>query len=183
LITLTYSLDRCHRRGARILLPLKKKAMLGMLNNHEIEKVIHQQLIGRLGCYADGKVYVVPVSYAYDGEFIYAISGDGMKVNMMRKNPSVCLQIDDMQNMSSWQSVILWGEFEELTKAEDRNVALRILMSRIVPNFSSELIRISPQWPFPDEHPEDIKGVVYRIRVSEKSGRYEKMLTDEYFAY
>jgi nitroimidazol reductase NimA-like FMN-containing flavoprotein (pyridoxamine 5'-phosphate oxidase superfamily) len=181
-MTLTHPLDACHRMSYTILVPLKKKAMLGMLNTHEIESVIHQQLIARLGCYADGKVYVVPVSYAYDGEFIYAISGDGMKVNMMRKNPSVCLQIDDMQNMSSWQSVIIWGEFEELTKAEDRNIALRILMSRIVPNFSSELIRISPQWPFPDEHPEAIKGVVYRIRISEKSGRFEKMLAEEYFA-
>ena len=86
--------------------------MLGILKGQEVENVIRQQLIGRLGCYADGRVYVVPVSYAYDGEFIYAFSREGMKVDMMRKNPQVCLQIDNMNNMDNWESVIIWGEFD-----------------------------------------------------------------------
>ena len=140
----------------------------------EIEDVLNQQLIGRLGCYADGKIYVVPVSYAYDGEFIYAIGRDGMKMRMMRKNPEVCLQVDTLGNTASWESVILWGRFEELKDGKERNEALHKLMNRIVPAYSSELMHISPHWPFPSDQPEEIKGIVYRIRISEKSGRFEK---------
>src|SRR5262245_40563100 len=102
--------------------------MLGNLKHQEIENVIGHQLIGRLGCYADGKVYVVPISYAYDGEFIYAFSREGMKVEMMRKNPEICLQIDNMGYMDNWQSVIIWGKFEELSDQELRNDALVKLM-------------------------------------------------------
>jgi nitroimidazol reductase NimA-like FMN-containing flavoprotein (pyridoxamine 5'-phosphate oxidase superfamily) len=127
--------------------------MLGILRGQEVENVIRHQLIGRLGCYADGRVYVVPVSYAYDGEFIYAFSREGMKVDMMRKNPQVCLQIDNMNYMDNWESVIIWGEFEELTEREKRNYALEKLMNRILPVVTNEMIRISPHWPFPIDQP------------------------------
>jgi nitroimidazol reductase NimA-like FMN-containing flavoprotein (pyridoxamine 5'-phosphate oxidase superfamily) len=156
--------------------------MLGKLSHQEIENVISHQLIGRLGCYADGKIYVVPISYAYDGEFIYAFSREGLKVEMMRKNPEVCLQIDNMGYMDNWQSVILWGQFEELTAEEERNDALVKLMNRMIPIVSSEMLRISPHWPFPMDHPENITGVVYRIRITEKTGRFEKNMAESYFA-
>ncbi len=157
--------------------------MLGQLKSIEIENLIANQLIARLGCYADGKMYVVPISYAYDGEFLYAISREGMKVDMMRKNPNVCLQIDNMNFMDNWQSVITWGRFEELMPGEKRIEALRKLMNRMLPIITSEMVRISPQWPFPMEEPENIEGVVYRIRILEKTGRFEKNMAENFFAY
>jgi len=33
----------------------------------------------------------------------------------MRKNPEVCFQLDVIENLASWRSVICWGTFEELT--------------------------------------------------------------------
>ena len=157
--------------------------MLGIMKPQEIDTVVRQQVIARLGCYADGKVYVVPVSYAYDGNYFYLISRDGKKIETMRKNPSVCLQIDDMQNMSSWQSVILWGEFEELTEPEDRNYALNQLMNRMTPMFSSEIFRITPHWPFPEDQPESIPGIVYRIKITEMTGRFECYTMSEAYEY
>src|SRR6476469_3478114 len=118
--------------------------MFGQLQLREIENVISHQLIARLGCYADGKIYVVPISYAYDGKYIYAFSREGMKVEMMRKNPQVCLQIDNLGQMDNWQSVIVWGSFEELTDKELRNDALQKLMGRVLPAVTSELVHISP---------------------------------------
>jgi nitroimidazol reductase NimA-like FMN-containing flavoprotein (pyridoxamine 5'-phosphate oxidase superfamily) len=126
---------------------------------------------------------VVPVSYAYDGSFFYLISKEGMKVNMMRKNPKVCIQIDDMHNMSGWQSAILWGEFEELTESKDRNHALHLLTHRMTPVFSSEMFRITPYWPFPEEQVDQIPGIVYRIRITEKTGRFESYAMSNVFDY
>ena len=84
------------------------------MNAAEIEQLLQQQLVGRIGCHVDGLTYVVPVSYAYEGNYIYCHALEGMKINMMRKNPDVCFEVDNTKNLANWQSVIAWGSFEEL---------------------------------------------------------------------
>ena len=164
-------------------LVVKINFMFGQLETHEIENLISHQLIARLGCYADGKMYVVPISYAYDGKYIYAFSMEGMKLELMRKNPEVCLQLDNLGQMDNWQSVILWGKFEELKNKDERNEALLKLVSRILPAITSELVHISPHYPFPPDQLENISGVVYRIRITEKTGRFEKAIMEDHFAF
>ena len=83
--------------------------MFGKLNNEEIEGLIQSQLIGRIGCHADDVTYVVPISYAYDGTYLYGHTYEGMKVDMMRKNPKICFEVDSTRNLANWQSVIGWG--------------------------------------------------------------------------
>jgi nitroimidazol reductase NimA-like FMN-containing flavoprotein (pyridoxamine 5'-phosphate oxidase superfamily) len=75
--------------------------MLGKLNEEQMDYLLSSQVTGRLGCYADGRVYVVPVTYVYDGEFIYGHTREGLKVEIMRKNPSVCFEVDAIQNMAN----------------------------------------------------------------------------------
>jgi uncharacterized protein len=149
--------------------------MFGKLNNEQIEQVIANNFVGRLACYADGRPYVVPISYAYDGGFIYVRTFEGLKINMMRKNPKVCFQIDEMKDMANWKSVVTWGTFEELINERERNQALEKLVSRILPEISTEMVKLSPQWPFPTEDFSKIKGIVFRIRITEKTGRFESM--------
>lgn len=149
-------------------------SMIEILSEQEIISVVSNSVIGRLGCHADGKTYVVPISFAYDSGYIYARTFEGMKLEMMRKNPEVCFQIDDMQSMAEWKSVILWGAFEELKKKVDREMGLKILLSRILPNVSSETVKFTPEWPFASGNLSEIEGIVFRIRVREMSGRMEK---------
>ena len=89
--------------------------MFGTLNSTEVDQLLDQQLIGRIGCHANGLTYIVPVSYAYDGKYIYSHGFEGMKISMMRKNPDVCFEVDNTKNLSNWESVIAWGAFEELS--------------------------------------------------------------------
>jgi len=117
---------------------------------------------------------VVPVSYAYDGRFIYGRSFEGMKIDMMREDPKVCFQVDIMNNMSDWQSVIAWGIYEELKNPTERNEALQQLMDRRLPLLSSETTHLSPVWPFTPHDISEIKGIVFRILVTKKTGRFEK---------
>jgi nitroimidazol reductase NimA-like FMN-containing flavoprotein (pyridoxamine 5'-phosphate oxidase superfamily) len=147
--------------------------MFGELKTVQIEKVIADNIIGRLGCHADGRTYVVPISYAYDGGFIYARTFEGLKISIMRKNPRVCFQIDEMENMANWKSVVTWGTFEELTNQDERNAGLQKLINRILPEISSDTVKLSPQWPFPTDDYTKIKGIVFRIRLTEKTGRFE----------
>jgi len=147
--------------------------MFRPLDSGQIENVLSENIVGRLGCHADGKTYVVPVSYAYDGKYIYVCTFEGLKISMMRKNPNVCFQVDFMENTADWKSVIAWGTFEELTNEEERDKGLKILISRILPTISSETMKLSPVWPFPTDDYTKIEGIVFRIHLSEKTGRGE----------
>ena len=45
--------------------------MLGQLNDTQIQNILSSQAVGRLAC-TDGKQpYIVPVTYTYDGKYIY----------------------------------------------------------------------------------------------------------------
>jgi hypothetical protein len=149
--------------------------MFGKLNEVQIDKLLFENFIGRIGCYANGKSYVVPISYAYDGKCIYAHTFEGLKVSMMRENPAVCFQVDRMKDMADWESVIAWGTYEELTNVEERNAGLKLLTNRLLPSIASETVKLSAEWPFPASDLGSIEGIVFRICLDEKSGRYEGM--------
>lgn len=147
--------------------------MLGKLNSDQIEEVLKHELLGRIGCHADGITYIVPISYAYDGKFVYARSKDGMKIDIMRKNPKVCFEVEAFQNMGNWKTVIIWGEFREINAVEERKHALQMLQNRHLPLISSETTHISTEWPFQPADINTIEGVVFSISVNEKTGRFE----------
>lgn len=152
--------------------------MTGKLNISEIEQVLREQLLGRIGCHADGITYIVPVSYAYNGEHIFVHAKEGMKLEMMRKNPNICFQTDVMKNMANWKSVIAWGVFEELTAKTEREEGLLCLLDRKLPIASSTTTHITPQWPFLPENLDGIGEVIFRIRITERTGRFENDQVD-----
>jgi uncharacterized protein len=154
--------------------------MFGKLTSEEIEEVLAHQVIGRIACHAEDITYVVPISYAYDGKYIYGHTYEGLKLALMRINPKVCFQTDNMSNMANWKSVITWGEFEELTEAGLRDDALRILEKRVLPMISSETTHLSPQWPFPTSDKDAVKGTFFRILLTQKTGRFENNTDGSY---
>ncbi|MEO9209573.1 MAG: pyridoxamine 5'-phosphate oxidase family protein [Ginsengibacter sp.] len=152
--------------------------MFDVLNKEQIKEVITNNFIGHLGCHADGKSYIVPISYAFDGIHIYARTFEGRKVDMIRKNPQVCFQIDSMVAMNDWQSVIIWGKVEELIEKTEREKGLDILLSRTLPNVSSDTVKFSPEWPFPTSDLSKIEGIIFRISIDEITGRCEKPIAE-----
>jgi len=156
--------------------------MFGKLSTTEIDQLLSRQLVGRIGCYADNDIYVVPVSYVFDSRYIYVHTYKGRKIDMMRANPHVCFQVDDTRNLAYWQSVICWGEFEELTGEADQREALQKLQARILPVLSSETMRISREWPFPSVQGEQLTGIYFRIELKEKTGRFERISGEEFYA-
>jgi nitroimidazol reductase NimA-like FMN-containing flavoprotein (pyridoxamine 5'-phosphate oxidase superfamily) len=152
---------------------LKQSEMLGKLDAAEIENLLARQVLGRIACHADDRTYIVPISYVYDGTYVYAHAKEGMKINMMRKNPKVCFEVDEMKDMANWKSVVAWGEYEELIQKKERNDALKKLVDRILPIVSSETTHLSPHWPFPSDDMSNMKGIVFQIKLNEKTGRFE----------
>jgi nitroimidazol reductase NimA-like FMN-containing flavoprotein (pyridoxamine 5'-phosphate oxidase superfamily) len=149
--------------------------MLAELTDQQIDHVLQSQIVGRIGCCTKKKMYVVPVTYVYHKGYIYAHSKEGLKIKMMRENPSVCFQVDSLENMTNWRSVIVWGEYEELKGAKAQKTGMKILLDRLAPFMTSETVRPSPGRSRPPEVIEKgLKAVAYRIKVTEKTGRYEK---------
>lgn len=150
--------------------------MLGELNNNEIEEVLKEQYLGRIGCHADGITYIVPVSYAYDGRYVYVRSKNGMKIEIMRKSPEVCFEVEAVHTMGEWKTVVAWGTFEEITEKVERINALQKLNNRHLPLITSELSRLSSVWPFEPGNLNEIEGVVYRLDLKKKTGRFENQV-------
>lgn len=131
------------------------------LTPEQIDRILRSEHIGRIGCHAGGKTYVVPMSYVYDGQAIYGHTGDGMKLRMMRENPDVCFEVDRAINVKEWQSVICWGRFEEL-HGEDARRALQLLVEHVGQSLPAAPV------------PKALQGhwaVVYRIVLTRVSGR------------
>jgi nitroimidazol reductase NimA-like FMN-containing flavoprotein (pyridoxamine 5'-phosphate oxidase superfamily) len=149
--------------------------MLGDLTSKQSEYILLSNHIGRIGCHADGRVLVIPVTYVFDENHIYGYSLEGMKIKMMRKNPEVCFQVDCIENMTNWRSVIAWGTFEELKTDILQRKAKKLFIERLSPLTLGDTVNPSRE----PAHPPVIvhkkkKPVIYRITIKEISGRYEK---------
>lgn len=132
------------------------------LTRAEIDELLAEQVVGRLGCHADGLTYVVPVIYAYDGACIHVASIEGQKVRMMRENPAVCFEVDEYSAPGNWRSAIVQGAFEE-SGADDAARSLALLAERFAGGGGAR----------PQRKPETSgrTPVCFRIRVREATGR------------
>lgn len=148
--------------------------MLGTLDNIQIRNLLSSQIIGRLA-YTDGtQPYIVPVTYTYDGDYIYGQSNEGVKLQILRRNPHVCFEVDCMTDMRNWQSVVIKGRFEIL-EHELAIKARESLFRRVLPLMTSSTVHTygHAETGTIDDSTR-IKQVMYRIVIAEMSGRFEK---------
>jgi nitroimidazol reductase NimA-like FMN-containing flavoprotein (pyridoxamine 5'-phosphate oxidase superfamily) len=149
--------------------------MLGILNQDQINNVLSSQVMGRLSC-TDGKTpYIVPVTYIFDGEYLYSQSNEGTKLEIMRKNPQICFEVDIMSNMQNWQCVLVFGTFEELN-AEQSEKARELLYSRIFTLMTSSTVHKfghSDEALVDIDEKDKVKQIMYRIKIDKVTGRFE----------
>lgn len=149
--------------------------MIGKLNDKQIEEVLKQNILGRIGCNDGEKNYVVPINYFYDGKYIIGHSAIGMKIEMMRQHPQVCFEVDEMKSFTNWKSVIAWGKYEEIIDEKESYDAMKLFVDKMMPIKISEtavLPEISERRIHP-RSPGNIKPVIYRILITERTGRFE----------
>jgi nitroimidazol reductase NimA-like FMN-containing flavoprotein (pyridoxamine 5'-phosphate oxidase superfamily) len=150
-------------------------AMLGELTPEQMNALLFNEVVGRIGCHVGGRTYVVPITYVFDGDAVYGHSAEGLKIRMMRANPHVCFQVDQRENLANWRSVVAQGVYEELHGKEALD-ALQIFVTRMMPILTSETLSLAES-PSPEAArpvPDAPKTVIFRIRLIEKSGRFEK---------
>lgn len=130
-----------------------------VLDEKGIETLLSTSLVGRIACAApnvnSGRPTIVPLAFGYDGEAAYAVGPVGQKIRIMRQQPLVSFEVDTAEAEDRWQSAVAEGIYEELSSPEDREAGLKVIFGD----------RARP--PIPDEH------VVYRLRFTQKTGRFE----------
>jgi len=150
--------------------PVRRRELTG----DQVNSILLSQAFGRLACTDGNTPYIVPITYAYDGKFIYGQTNEGTKLELMRKNPVVCFEVDRMTDMKNWKSVIVYGRFEEL-EGEAAEEARTNFFGKLFPLTTRSSIH-----PFQHEtgyEPDDtmrIKKVIFRIKIEKITGRFDK---------
>jgi uncharacterized protein len=138
--------------------------MIDVLGMKESRELLNEKRIGRLGCCVEGEPYVVPINYLFDGECVYIHSLPGRKINALRNNPCACLQVDEIEDAYNWRSVIVYGNYEEITDADERE--------RVLANIFQHLPHLTPVESRMTRGTS--QTIVFRLRVHMITGVYEK---------
>jgi len=135
------------------------------LSENEIIEVLSGVGFGHLACCRDGKPYVVPIHYAYENGLIFIYTTEGKKFEIIKENPYVCLQIEDVVDNQHWQSVVVDGVAEQLEGGAERERALKLIVAANPTLTPAVSIRWMDDWVR-----ENIE-VVYRLTLTATSGR------------
>ena len=100
------------------------------MSDRECKELLARTNVARLGCSLNNQPYVVPIHVDYYDGFLYGFSTLGQKIDWMRANPLVCVEMDELTSRRDWESDVVLGVYEELTDAPERaptrNVAERL---------------------------------------------------------
>lgn len=136
----------------------------------EIEQILRRGSHAHLGCHHWSETYVCPITYAYEDGYIYSHSLMGKKIKMMRANPNVCVQVEEVDSLFNWKSVIVRGRFEELTGGIEAETGLRLLKKKIASLESAR--KVSELEVQIDAILSQAK--IYRIKIEKMTGRAEE---------
>jgi len=143
------------------------------LKPNECNVILAKNYIGRIGYLSKGRAEIIPITYYYDAErnSILTYSGQGNKINAIRENPLVSFQVDEIASLEKWQSVLLYGRFEELTGI-DAKFMLR-LFSEGVKKVITEKEKSCPDFikNFSSKTTNADAPIVYRILIEEINGK------------
>jgi hypothetical protein len=106
----------------------------------ELEDVIRRAEVCRLAMVDDGEPYIVPLNFGYrDGSLYFHCAREGRKLDILRKNPKVCFELETdvhlvkgekaCQWSTSFESVIGWGTATFVLDEKEVKEGLEVLMS------------------------------------------------------
>jgi len=98
----------------------------------EVEQFLTCARVGRLGLIVADAPYVVPVAYAYsNGRIFFHTCNAGLKMHALRRNPSVCFEVDEaLSDASMYKSVIVLGTAEIIDDKEEMMPYLQKLIDK-----------------------------------------------------
>ena len=109
----------------------------------EVDAVLREAAVGRLGTCSEGRPYVVPLSFVYhEGKIYFHGAAEGKKMADIARNPKVCFEVDESELMPAedpcnfnfrYRSVIADGTARVVGDPAERLAALRLLVEKYAP--------------------------------------------------
>jgi nitroimidazol reductase NimA-like FMN-containing flavoprotein (pyridoxamine 5'-phosphate oxidase superfamily) len=139
------------------------------LTPDECRQLLADNTLGRLACARSDQPYITPLFYYFDAtdDCLYAFATVGQKIEWMRDNPKVCIEVDQITDQFQWTTVVAFGRYEELSEAAGAGPVLERARA---------LFERNPNWWLPGtgrlvSEGERETPVVYRIRIDRATGR------------
>jgi nitroimidazol reductase NimA-like FMN-containing flavoprotein (pyridoxamine 5'-phosphate oxidase superfamily) len=139
------------------------------LTQAQCREVVERSAVARLACARANQPYIVPISLYpdLDAKCVYGFSTLGQKIDWMRENPKVCLEVEEVADEFHWTTVLVFGRFEEVHDTPPQSHPRRRAL---------DLFQQRKQWWLPaagkltsgEEHHTPI---VFRIHVDKMTGR------------
>lgn len=102
--------------------PQLQKYGLEQMDDEAIRGFVASQSTGVLGLPMDGEPYLLPMSFAFDGDdslyFTYLIGSSSRKETLTERTDRARFLIYSVETMFNWQSVLLTGELTEVPEDE-----------------------------------------------------------------
>jgi len=119
-------------------------------DREEIESLLKEAEIGRLGTCVNDEPYVIPLSFAYyDGKIVFHCAKQGKKLENIAKNPRVCFEVDKGEVIPAekpcgfsvrYRSVIAYGTARIHNDPNKIVEALRLIVDKYAPKGMSNQI-------------------------------------------
>ena len=138
------------------------------LTSAECGEILKRVDLARLACARANQPYIVPIHFAFDAtrNCLYAFSTVGQKIDWMRENPRVCVEVEDLTDKNHWTTVLAFGRYEEMSDSPSDQTARKTAL---------ELFATRPQWWLPAAAKvasrEHHAMLVYRIHIDRLTGR------------
>lgn len=135
-----------------------------------ISSVIRRSAVCRLGMSDDNQPYVIPMSFGYkEGAVYFHSATEGRKIEILRKNPRVCIEFDvdcrvkTGDSACKWgfvfQSAIAFGEASFVSDLKEKQAALDVIMRQ----YSNEA------FTYPESALEKI--LIIKVNITELTGK------------
>ncbi|HVX41776.1 MAG TPA: pyridoxamine 5'-phosphate oxidase family protein [Gemmatimonadaceae bacterium] len=80
-----------------------------ILDEATSEGVLRRNHVGRIAFVHANRVDVEPISYVYADGWIHGRTSPGTKLTALHANPWVAVEVDEIEDASNWQSVVVHG--------------------------------------------------------------------------
>lgn len=164
----TWGVMKSRAAGGGAILPVTSMT-IHELTTAECEEWLGRTTIGRLGCARDNQPYIVPISFYFDrpGRCLYSFATVGQKIDWMRGNPRVCVEVDEITDPFHWTTVLVTGRYDEVVETSGGGGPRERALGLFQPH---------ADWWLPGagrlaSGGERFTPVVYRIKIDQLSGR------------
>ena len=134
------------------------------LSAREITALLRRNHVGRMAFAFHNRVDIVPIHYVYSGGWVYGRTSLGPKLLTLKHNQWVAFEVDEIDGLFDWRSVVLHGGLYLLdADGPPRELAARRRAIRLLRTLVPDTLRATDPVAFRD--------ILFRIHADELSGR------------